>query len=166
MGHTAVLFRPGERVRLQLLDAKYCGSTQWSAHHSPHLETLQLLGQVGQVSSSRIKLFKSPRICSAAHPRWFRNLGTGEKLSEAQRLEAGTATGQHRGHTDHPTKLENHRQSEGQAQQVRIVLSETGLCRTGQRPEKRRSYFTLKNHHHDISIHYNMNVMRTRDMSI
>lgn len=46
MGHTAVLFRPGERVRLQ--------------------------------------------ICSAAHPRWFRNLGTGEKLSEAQRLEAGT----------------------------------------------------------------------------
>jgi len=45
LGHTAVLFRPGERVRLQ--------------------------------------------ICSAAHPRWFRNLGVDEKLHQAQRLEAG-----------------------------------------------------------------------------
>ena len=30
-----------------------------------------------------------PRICSAAHPRWFRNLGVDEKLHQAQRLEAG-----------------------------------------------------------------------------
>lgn len=45
MGHTAVLFRPGERLRLQ--------------------------------------------ICSAAHPRWFRNLGVNEKLHVAARMRAG-----------------------------------------------------------------------------
>lgn len=45
MGHTAVLFRAGERLRLQ--------------------------------------------ICSAAHPRWFRNLGVDEKLHVAARMKAG-----------------------------------------------------------------------------
>lgn len=45
MGHTAVLFRAGERLRLQ--------------------------------------------ICSAAHPRWFRNLGVDEKLHLAATMKAG-----------------------------------------------------------------------------
>jgi len=45
MGHTAVLFRAGERLRLQ--------------------------------------------ICSAAHPRWFRNLGVNEKLHLAATMKAG-----------------------------------------------------------------------------
>mmetsp|Transcript_67010 Transcript_67010/g.158035 ORF Transcript_67010/g.158035 Transcript_67010/m.158035 type:complete len:627 (+) Transcript_67010:42-1922(+) len=45
LGHIAALFRPGERIRLQL--------------------------------------------CSAAHPRWFRNLGTAEKLLQAKKLSSG-----------------------------------------------------------------------------